>query len=548
MTRYLGYLVLAAACLAFTILVVFQFWRPLMYDDANFFLGARAVAETGIPFSNQGWMGDRDNFSQRDQWALWHPPLYIYLLGLVAHLGGATPAVMRLPGLVGGLATGLLTAALAHELTPAPPAARRLAAGLAGALVLVCPLSVQSALILDIDFPLLLPLALLFLLVYVRVESTRGWPVCVPLFALLLWAKMTNPLALLAVLVTWQVLRGMFWRAARDLLGIGVGGALLFGATLLWAAQAVGFPIDMPFGVNLAQWQGSADGARAAYASPDAFVSGLQASALWLGPGLLGLGLVAIGIRAAALVQDWRIRKADLLIGLMILLVIGYVNKYAGWFPKYEVALAPLLAVLGAPLLARAWCGGSSALVVGLVLTLGLAAYAVVAGQVGDDWAFRRTWALDPTPAAWLLALFGVAFAWRRTAGSVGLAAIALGWSLATDVTQAGAPYSTGYFYGTTGTLEAAAWIDAHLPPSATYVAAKEVAILAHNQHYVDQESLWFLFSKGTPFYKTWAGEPVRAIVAWEREPYIAFLASHSLEFVGYKEVDRFGDYVVYQP
>jgi hypothetical protein len=303
----------------------------------------------------------------------------------------------------------------------------------------------------------------------------------------------------------------------------------------------------MPFGVNISQWQGSADAARGAYTSPQAFIAGVQASAVWLGPGLVGLGLVAVGMRGAALAGDWRIRKADLLIGLVGVLVLGYVNKYAGWFPKYQVALAPLLAVLGAPLLARAWCEGLRP-ALAVVVSLGVAAYLVVSGLVGDGWALQRTWAIDPTPAAWLLALFGLAVAWRPAFGSAGLAAIALGWSVATDLTQAGAPYATGYQYGTTGTVEAASWIDTHLPPTATYVAAKEVAILARNQHYVDQESLWYLFSTGAPFYKTWAGEPVRAVIAWEREPYIAFLASHSLELVGYHEVARLGDYVIYQP
>ncbi|HYY90045.1 MAG TPA: hypothetical protein VFA49_14705, partial [Chloroflexota bacterium] len=471
----LGWLLLLLAGLGFVVLVGAQLWRPLMYDDVNFYLAGKQVAETGRPFGNQGWMGDRDDFSQREQWGLWHPPLYVYLLGLFARVGGATAAVMRLPGLLGGLAAGGLTGLLTYDLTRGPPAERRLAAGVAAVLVLLCPLSIQSALILDIDFSLLLPLTLLFLVLYVRLEATRRSLLLAPLLALLLWAKMTNPLPLLAAIVTWQVLHGRFLRAARDLVGLGLGGALLFGLTYMPAGRLLGFPLDMPFGVNLSQWQGSADVARRAYTSPGAFVEALQPTVLWLGPGLVGLGLLGIGVRSACLVREWRLRRVDLLIGLLVLLVVGYVNKYAGWLPKYEVSMAPLLAVLGAPLVARALTAvgaprdararpdvgtphgaatapaarqsvlpalaGSpgetppagprsapparagtpveqasepgmmrihrppTAVVLGLLAGLSVAAFVVDAGLVADSWALKRMWSIDPTAGAWFLAL-----------------------------------------------------------------------------------------------------------------------------------------------
>ena len=89
-----------------------------------------------------------------------------------------------------------------------------MAGGVAVALALLCPLTIQSALILDIDFTLLLPLTLLFLWLYLRLEaSARRWLWLAPVFALLLWSKMTNPLPLLAVVVVWQVLRGRPARA-----------------------------------------------------------------------------------------------------------------------------------------------------------------------------------------------------------------------------------------------------------------------------------------------------------------------------------------------
>ena len=78
-----------------------------MYDDANFALGARAVADTGLPYGNQGWMSERGDFSQREQWALWHPPLYLYAERRCSpELGGWTPPVLRLLGVLGGARDG----------------------------------------------------------------------------------------------------------------------------------------------------------------------------------------------------------------------------------------------------------------------------------------------------------------------------------------------------------------------------------------------------------------------------------------------------------
>ena len=77
-----------------------------MYDDANFALGARAVAETGLPYGNQGWMSERGDFSQREQWALWHPPLYIYVIGAFANSVAGRRWSCACPRCSSGLASG----------------------------------------------------------------------------------------------------------------------------------------------------------------------------------------------------------------------------------------------------------------------------------------------------------------------------------------------------------------------------------------------------------------------------------------------------------
>jgi 4-amino-4-deoxy-L-arabinose transferase-like glycosyltransferase len=549
-----GFLLALGATLVYLVLVAGQLDRPLMYDDANFALAAKAVAETGLPFGNQGWMSERGDFSQREQWALWHPPLYVYADGLFARIGGWSPPVLRLLGVLGGLATATLTFVMAADLTRGPPAAKQIAGGAAVALFAVSPLVVQSALILDIDFTVLLPLTMLFVLLYLRLESSpRAWLWLAPLFGLMLWAKMTNPLPLVGVVFVWQLLRGHFFRAGLHTLGIGLGGVALFGISWLAIGRWLGFPLDMPFGVNLVQWQDSSDIARRAYSSPGAFIEGLQPTVLWLGPGLVALGLAGIAVRGGQLARGWHVRRADLLVGVLAVFVLGYVNKNAGWLPKYEVALAPLLACLAAPLIAQAWCARPR-----LISTVSffavIAAGLLTRAMVRDDWALQRTWQIEPTAAVWLFGIVVLAvllgLPWRAPAATAcaALAGLALGWSLSLDVVQARASYATGYWYGTSGTVEAAAWVDAHLRPDQMYLSAKEVAIRTHDLSYVDQENIAYFLSIGRPFDGTWAGAPLQALVTWQREPYVADLFAQAFPAAGFQEAARFGDYVVYVP
>ncbi len=539
------------AGLLFVWLVTRQLERPLMYDDANFALAGQAIAHTGLPFGNQGWMSDRGDYSEREQWALWHPPLYVYLLGATAHLPLATLSAFRLPGIVGGVATGALTFLLAAQLTRGDRTTRNLAGGLAVLATLLTPVVVQSALILDIDFPLLLPSTLLFLLLYLRLEATARWPWLALLFTVMLWSKMTNPLPLLAAIVGWQILRWQPRRALIHGLGIGGGGILLFGVSWWAIGSRLGFPLDMPFGVNLVQWQDSADVAHRAYTDVGSFLAGLQPSVLWLGPGLVALGLSGCALRIGMLVDCWRIRGVDLLILLLGALVLGYVNKTAGWFPKYEVAFGPLLACIGAPLAA---VGLRRAPVSGLVLG---ALVCVVAGWatyqlVGDGWALQRTWALDPSQTGWLLALAVVGLAvglLRRTPALAVLAlvAIAVGWGVGLDMYQLQQPYSTGYWYGTEGTAAASAWVSAHIASDQTYAAAKELAWQSPAQRYVDQDTLLAELQAGEISSASWQGEPLVAVVAWQREPYVADQLRAHLLPLGFRVTHRFGDYVVYE-
>ena len=182
-----------------------QLSRPFVYDDVSFALGARAIAATGLPFGNQGYL--LHLYWQRDQWALWHPPLYIYLLGgTVALFGENEPAARSL-----GVLSLLIAAAFTFDL--ARRAVREhggepesgLAAGvLAVALLVLNPLAIQATLVLDIDNTVLMVLVTAFVWLAIRLPERWGLRTVVGLsvlFAVCLWAKLTTPLALGVALV-----------------------------------------------------------------------------------------------------------------------------------------------------------------------------------------------------------------------------------------------------------------------------------------------------------------------------------------------------------
>lgn len=545
-----GLLLLAFATLTFLALALPRASRPLMYDDVNFAQAAQAVAETGLPYGNQGWMSDRGDYSQENQWALWHPPLVVYVLGLLVRLWGSTPMVLRLPGLIAGVATGCLTFALGRTVSAGPTARRNLVGAVAALLALTSPIIVQSAGIVDIDFPFLLPLTLAALLLYLRTEASTRWPWMLPVVATLFWTKMTNPLALVAAMAGWQVARGRLDRALRHTLVIGLGGFLLFGVTWIAVGTALGFPLGMPFAVNAVEWQDSAAIARRAYSSWNDFLSALQPDIIWIGPGLLLLGLLAAGVRCAHLARGWRAAKVDLLLGLALVVLIGYVNKHAGWFPKYQVALVPLLAIVAAPLVVPvANLRRAAVPAVGVAALAGL----IVWTMLGDGWAFGLRWLIS-TPAALALTAtvaVGSAVGWFVRLGSrslpMALASAAVGWGIATGAVMATAPYSTTYWYGSTGMQPAAAWLDAHLARNELYAAPKEVAFIAQDRRYLDIDTVDGYLEGGRPFDGSWNGERLGAIVAPERDGRLADLWQRELPALGYAETSRFGDYAIYE-
>ncbi|HEY7067665.1 MAG TPA: glycosyltransferase family 39 protein [Chloroflexota bacterium] len=240
---------LAALLALFAVTAAQSAGRPFLFDEANFLFQARAVAETGVPYANMGYMGDRGQVTTREYYGLWHPPLYLYLLGLDLKLFGSGEPNVRLLGVALMLCTALLVYGLGR--TVAGGGGHGRACGLlATALFLASPLVVQSAVVVDIDGTLLLLVVTGWALLYLRWERTASpWRLGAlgALLALALWTKLTTPLGLVGVVAVYHALAGRWRLGLRQAAIIAGVGVPLFLGTWGIVAAAAHLPFEMPF-------------------------------------------------------------------------------------------------------------------------------------------------------------------------------------------------------------------------------------------------------------------------------------------------------------
>lgn len=540
-------------------LIAGQIGKPFVYDDVSFIQGARAIAETGRPFGNQGYM--LHLYEQRDQWALWHPPLYLYLLGGAVRLFGDGERVAR--GL--GVACLLVAAAFAFDLARRVARSRgggpvnALVAGvLAVALYVLNPLALQATMVLDIDNTVLMVLLVAQVWLAVRLPgSWRPLTICglAILFAVALWAKMTTPLALAAALVFTRLFQHTGWRGALQAVAVGVLGAAIFAVSWIGISGAAGLPIGYTLEVVRNEAIESSASSRDRLVSLQAFAMGVAPAILWIGP-FFCLLFVASGLpRLWSLLRGTGLDAADLLVVLGAAIYLAYVFKLAGNFPKYHAVMLPL------------WAAASAAMVVRSAGRPTLLQYGVAAlGLAVSAWWIRRhlfeTWGVvwEETLNQDLIAVplfigLGIAALWglvgrRNLLGAVpvALAIHTLGWSVSLDLYQRLEPGSTTYYYGRHGQREAAAALDAILQPGELYVASKDVAWYARDREYVDQESwqhvVWDL-NRGR-YDDTYLGMPIRVLVLEIGEETLRWAYDGVLLRRGYQSAGEYGNYFIY--
>jgi hypothetical protein len=487
----------------YLLLVLPQLGRPLIYDEVDFAKAARTVvgpdAEAGAgPLRyDRGFIADYPSdpdAGQRYQYALWHPPGYVLLLGAWDRLfswggpvGPGGDFSLRLFGAVCGLGTLLLGASLGRR------AGGPLAGALAALLWATSPFAVQSVLLLDVDGTVLPLATACFVLLALSPRPTPWGEVAQALaFGAVLWCKLTVGPVVAALLLVWLVARGRRGEALR--LGraclAGVIGAL--GVWLLLATLA-GLPPLRPFQDLLEALRQVPSAAPL----PLIYLVGALRALQWLNPLVVGL------LVAAPLAFRRSSPGAALLLsgGVTAILSLG---KLAAGYPKYLAGPLPLLAAAGGAALA-AWTGGKPpARWAGAGLLAGAAGSYILFGPDAlvraDDLRLLALWL---AAGAALLAL-AVPLGAPRPAGlALGLV---VGAGLAGSVYQAALPASSTYFYGAGGQVAAGRWLAGALDEpgdvgddsparalasrgdSPAAVADREVAYYAGGVPFVDAE------------------------------------------------------------
>jgi hypothetical protein len=548
-------------------LIAGQIARPFVYDDVSFVLGARAVADTGRPFGNQGYL--LHLYWERDQWALWHPPLYIYLLGGVVRLFGDSERAARGIGVVCLLIASAFAFDLARRVVLGRGGSpwRALVAGvLAVALYVLNPLAIQASMVLDIDNTILM--VLMLAVVWLAITLPGSWRLgtivgLALLFAVSLWAKMTTPLALAAGLVFtrfwqdahWQA-RRFNWRGALQAVLVAGLGTLVFVATWVGISALAGFPIDYTLDVVRNEAIESSASSRDRLVSLMAFANGVAPAILWIGP-FFCLLFVAAGLpRLWDLVRGKGLQAADLLVVLGAAIYLAYVFKLAGNLPKYHAAMLPLWAAAAAGLVVCA-AGRPTLLQSGVAVVGALVVTRWLWGRMPELWGIVWEESLNTELIAIpLLMGLGIAALWslvgrRGLLGAlpVVLCGLTLAWSVSLDVAQRGQPGSTTYYYGRHGQREAAAALDAILQPGELYVASKDVAWYVRDRDFVDQESwqhvVWDL--NGGRYDDMYLGMPIRVIALETGEETLRWAYDGLLlRQRGYRYAGEYGNYIIY--
>jgi 4-amino-4-deoxy-L-arabinose transferase-like glycosyltransferase len=473
------------------VLAVFLFFslahirRPLGQEDLHWFGPAKSLYLTGSPRT----------YNEPDVVWVDHPHLYLRCITGAFRLFGISEVSARLPGILAGVISTFLVFFLIKGFSPDRERSTVWAALWALQYALIPAVSVGSNYVMH-DNTVLVPAIILLYYAFARfsIEGTWAWAIALATMAALsLWIRISTPVAvlfLLAILTPTYIKGGkrQWWCIATLAAGIA-----LFLLSWDLYCDFTGFPFAKPISYTLGAILSKTHLAGTSKV-PD--LQSLIYLLLWLGPFSVFLFILAAARRVSEFWRERTPRVEDLFCAGAILLMVGY--TVAGdaifGFPRYQSPAFPLICIFAGLALCR-WDALPEELNFGPIAGVALAAFAIQLGILRDViFLIRYTLRLEavgPTgfhPAINTLVCRGLAFCAAH--GILALVCLrssfkgrllsflfclSFGANLGTCWLQRFAPYYVGYNYGGLGTVAAACYIAAQVPPYGVVLAPDEV-------------------------------------------------------------------------
>jgi hypothetical protein len=488
-------LLTAIVLLVFTFLIFSQAGKKFTLDELDFPVVAKATSETGLPVYYRGE-------ATAHHLGLYHPPLYIYALATQIKLFGFSENTVRAFGLACTLLTAYLALLLSRSLLPQP--SQHIYRIIFLGVYLLNPYTIANATLPDIDSTILPPLMTLFALLLMKKKKNDS--VLAVVFCILLWAKLTTPLALIPFsLAYWKFngesIRNLLFRAAW----VFCGGALLFLATYWIYCTSVALPFGYTFSFLVHSFtKGSASPGMDSLFTK---IWGNLGHFKYLAGGITTPFLLLFLASASYfLIQKNRSaaqKDALFLVCLAAAVTLFYcslISPFGGFF-KYPFAVFQF-ACIGVALIVTQ---GFEKLEIKPPYRTAIVATLMLAFALAQmlRWHDRPSFGtrLAPATVTAIAIVAGIALGlvlarrngWGRAAAALTLAAFAatLGTGFGIARYEALAPFPTKYSYGQMGMNEAVAYLKENINEGEIVWGMKDIGFYSGN-HYVESYGFFF--------------------------------------------------------
>ncbi len=323
------WLALIASTIGLTLACLRMWWQPILADEWDFY---RAMID---------WLNNRALIP--------HPQAYIHFAQLNLSIFGNSIGSARLAGVFSAIASVWLIPILIHYTWPDHPQRNRFTV-IAIVLTTINPLTLQNAMLLDIDNTLLIPATMILIIAWAATyhSSMRARIIVVSLaLAFNLWVKLPTPPLIMAGLGLYHLLRRE-WKRAGEIIVVSLLGLIIFGVTFVIYSQASGYQLSY-FGMTFGR-AGSFFNLKDLIAR---FPQGLGVFVMWLSLPLTILVLIAVIASARRMWHSQTTPSDAIILGVIIVgLVYPLVYVPAWGYPRYQAPIVPLISMLVAALIA----------------------------------------------------------------------------------------------------------------------------------------------------------------------------------------------------